>query len=295
MNGRLKVAVVAATMATGLLAVAAGAPADSVPTCLGEKATIVGTEGDDLLAGTSKDDVIVGLGGNDVINAHDGDDLVCGGDGNDRIDAGDGFFDGIDGGAGDDWIDGGDAALTIAIYKDAPGPVAVDLSARTASGDGTDILANVNSVVGSDFDDVLTGDSRMNLIAGEDGNDTIKGGSGGDLVSGDAGDDTLDGGPGRDVAMYYDSPVGVVVNLGTGKAVGWGTDRLSNFEDIDGSKHADRLLGSGGVNRLEGEGGADRLIGLGANDVLNGNGGRDYADGGRGRDRCAAERRIRCP
>ena len=115
------------------------------------------------------------------------------------------------------------------------------------------------------------------------------------MVSGDAGDDVVDGGAGRDVAIYYDAPNGVVVNLGTGKAVGWGTDRLSHFEDVDGSKHADRLLGTVGVNRLEGEAGADRLVGLGANDVLNGNGGRDYADGGSGRDRCAAERRVRGP
>src|SRR5207247_11106728 len=103
------------------------------------------------------------------------------------------------------------------------------------------------------------------------------------------------GGAARHVAVYYDSPNGVVVNLGTGKAVGWGNDRPSHFEDVDGSKHADRLLGTVGVNRLEGEGGSDRLIGLGANDVLNGNGGRDFADGGRGRGRCSAERRVRCP
>src|SRR6188472_2788038 len=131
MNGRMKVTMVAIAAGLTILVVAAGAPADTSATCLGERATIVGTEGDDLLAGTSKDDVIVALGGNDVINAHGGDDLVCAGDGNDRIDAGDGFFDGIDGGAGDDWVDGGDAALTIAIYKDSPGPVVVDLSART--------------------------------------------------------------------------------------------------------------------------------------------------------------------
>ena len=161
MKGRTKVAIVLISAALTVLATSSGAPADSAATCLGERATIVGTEGDDLIAGTSKDDVIVALAGNDVINAHGGDDLVCAGDGNDRIDAGDGFFDGIDGGAGDDWIDGGDAALTIAIYKDSPGPVVVDLSARTASGDGTDTLANVNSVVGSDFDDVLTGDGHM--------------------------------------------------------------------------------------------------------------------------------------
>jgi Ca2+-binding RTX toxin-like protein len=192
MKGRTKVAMVLISAVLTVLATSSGAPADSAATCLGERATIVGTEGDDLIAGTSKDDVIVALAGNDVINAHGGDDLVCAGDGNDRIDAGDGFFDGIDGGAGDDWIDGGDAALTIAIYKDSPGPVVVDLSARTASGDGTDTLANVNSVVGSDFDDVLTGDGRMNLIAGEDGNDTIRSGGGSDMVSGDAGDDVVD-------------------------------------------------------------------------------------------------------
>ena len=242
MKGRTKVAMVSISAALTVLATSSGAPADSAATCLGERATIVGTEGDDLIAGTSKDDVIVALAGNDVINAHGGDDLVCAGDGNDRIDAGDGFFDGVDGGAGDDWIDGGDAALTIAIYKDSPGPVVVDLSARTASGDGTDTLANLNSVVGSDFDDVITGDGRMNLIAGEDGNDTIRSGGGSDMVSGDAGDDVVDGGAGRDVAVYYDSPNGVVVNLGTGKAVGLGTDRLSHFEDVDGSKYADRLL-----------------------------------------------------
>jgi len=100
MKGRTKVATVLISAALTVLATSSGAPADSAATCLGERATIVGTEGDDLIAGTSKDDVIVALGGNDVINAHGGDDLVCAG---------------VDGGAGDDWIDGGDAALTIAI------------------------------------------------------------------------------------------------------------------------------------------------------------------------------------
>ena len=76
-------ATVLISAALTVLATSSGAPADSAATCLGERATIVGTEGDDLIAGTSKDDVIVALGGNDVINAHGGDDLVCALGGND--------------------------------------------------------------------------------------------------------------------------------------------------------------------------------------------------------------------
>jgi Ca2+-binding RTX toxin-like protein len=294
MKGRLKATTVAVAAALALLATGSGA-ADSAPTCMGEKATIIGTDGDDLIAGTGKDDVIVTFAGNDVINAHDGDDLVCAGDGNDRIDGGDGFFDGIDGGAGDDWIDGGDAAFTFAIYDDSPGPVTADLVARTVTGDGADTLANVNSLIGSQYDDVLKGDGQLNLIVGGDGNDSISARGFTDLLSGDAGDDVIDGGPGRDEVSYYESPRGVVVNLATGKAVGWGADRLQHVEDAEGSRLDDRLLGNSAVNRLEGAGGADRLIGLGNNDVLTGIGGRDFADGGRGHDRCAAERRIRCP
>ena len=188
-----------------------------------------------------------GSGGNDTILGGFGRDYINSGDGNDLI----------DGGAGDDWIDGGDAAFTFAIYDDASGPVTADLAARTASGDGTDTLANVNSLIGSSYDDVLAGDDQINLILGGSGNDSINARGSADMFSGDAGDDIIDGGPGRDAIVYYDSPQGVVVNLGTGKAVGWGTDRLQHVEDADGSRHADRLLGNGAVNRLEGEAGDD--------------------------------------
>ena len=295
MKGRTKLITAAIGAALALVATGTGATAGSAVTCLGEPATIVGTDGDDVIAGTSDDDVIVALAGNDVINAGDGDDLVCAGEGNDKINGGDGFFDGIDGGPGDDLIDGADAAFTFAIYEDASGPVTADLVARTASGDGTDTLASVNGLIGSDYDDVLAGDNDTNLIIGGRGNDNIGARGSADLVSGDAGDDVLDGGAGRDTVSYYESPRGVIVNLATSKAAGWGSDRLVHLEDVDGSRHADRLLGNAAVNRFDGEAGADRLIGLGGNDALSGSAGRDFADGGRGRDRCTAERRIRCP
>jgi Ca2+-binding RTX toxin-like protein len=67
--------------------------------CLGEPATIVGTEGNDTLVGTPGRDVIVALGGNDTVQALGGDDKVCGGDGNDFLDGGTGTDEG-DGGPG---------------------------------------------------------------------------------------------------------------------------------------------------------------------------------------------------
>lgn len=62
--------------------------------CRGRRATIVGTDGPDVLRGTSGNDVIaagagndriVGRGGNDLICAGPGDDVVRGGRGNDRL------------------------------------------------------------------------------------------------------------------------------------------------------------------------------------------------------------------
>lgn len=69
-----------------LTTVLATAPAlASEKTCDGRIATIVGTEGPDLLVGTAGRDVIVGLGGNDTIRGLDGRDTICGGSGRDRI------------------------------------------------------------------------------------------------------------------------------------------------------------------------------------------------------------------
>lgn len=70
---------------------------------LSKPCTIVGTQGNDLLAGTPGPDVICGRGGNDVIGAGGGNDIVRGGAGADRI-QGDGGRDVLQGGGGNDWI-----------------------------------------------------------------------------------------------------------------------------------------------------------------------------------------------
>ena len=84
-------------------------------TCNGARATITGTDGDDVLTGTPARDVIVAFGGNDVVYGLGGNDLICGGPGDDVLYGGDGndrLFgeagsDVLLGGDGDDTLDGG--------------------------------------------------------------------------------------------------------------------------------------------------------------------------------------------
>jgi len=57
----------------------------NVTICQGYQATILGTNGDDIIVGTDGDDVIVGRGGNDTITGRHGNDIICGNDGNDNL------------------------------------------------------------------------------------------------------------------------------------------------------------------------------------------------------------------
>jgi Ca2+-binding RTX toxin-like protein len=90
-------------------------PAPPPPTCDGQPATVIGTNGKDLLQGTNGPDVIVGLDGDDEIRGARGDDRICGGAGNDKIrgDSGnDRMFgeqgnDRLWGNRGSDFLDGG--------------------------------------------------------------------------------------------------------------------------------------------------------------------------------------------
>lgn len=77
------------------------------PSCIGQEATIVGTNGQDTITGTDGRDVIKGLRGNDTIKSVGGDDIVCGDKGRDKIRTGDGD-DESRGGDGGDNIKGGD-------------------------------------------------------------------------------------------------------------------------------------------------------------------------------------------
>jgi hypothetical protein len=130
---------------SAIAAVAGTASAAASPTCLGHKATIVGTNAADHLVGTAARDVIVAGRGHDRISARQGNDLVCGGPGldelflgrgadkgasgrgNDRIEGGDGQ-DVLNGGEGTDFVDGGAGTDTCRLGEDVLNcePVAFD-------------------------------------------------------------------------------------------------------------------------------------------------------------------------
>ena len=91
-------------------------PSSPTPECWGQRATLVGTPGDDTIVGTAGRDVIVGLGGNDSVRGRGGADRICGGAGDDTLRgavgrdvlAGGPGHDRLLGGAGRDRIRGGD-------------------------------------------------------------------------------------------------------------------------------------------------------------------------------------------
>ena len=130
------------------------------PPCGGQEATIIGTDGDDIIIGTDGDDVIVGLGGNDIIYGLDGKDRICGGDGDDTIYGGQ-RLDKLWGDAGNDILRGEG---------------------------GQDLL------YGGAGNDSLDGGGGPDRLSGGGGNDTLYGAAGDDLLIGDNGLDVCDGG-----------------------------------------------------------------------------------------------------
>ncbi len=97
-------ATIAAAATLGVCFIPSQAAQAATPTCLGHKATIVGTSGNDRIIGTSGRDVIVGRGGDDLILGLGGDDIICGNGGHDVINAmgGTGSAQPLDGGPGKD-------------------------------------------------------------------------------------------------------------------------------------------------------------------------------------------------
>ena len=258
-------------MTVSLIAVApfcfvglAAGPATAETTCDGKVPSIVavpglpttGTPGDDVILGTYAQDRIDGGAGNDTICGLGNADTLVGGPGDDRLFGGlDDYYVPDDGYAGDilvpgpgnDHVDLGDdpasasvddvdrpARYDRVVYQDAPGPVTVDLSAGTATGEGTDTIvvpAFSGGIVGSAYDDVLTGTDRPDRIdggGGDDrvhalgGNDELDPGKGDDVVRGGDGDDFIfstDGGRDR---FYGDGGNDGVTARGPGSAIGGG-------------------------------------------------------------------------
>jgi Ca2+-binding RTX toxin-like protein len=151
-----------------------------------------GGDGDDSIQGGDDDDLLIGGPGNDVMDGDDNDTENC----NARIDPATGQP------TRDPDNDDGDMVS----YAGSTGPVTVDLDPGelhpgSATGDGTDVLQNIEGIIGSPANDVLSGDNGENTILGGAGDDTIAGDAEDDCEFGEDGNDTFDENEGTSVAQ----------------------------------------------------------------------------------------------
>lgn len=114
-----------------------------------------GGEQADYVEGSNQKDYISTGGGNDIVVLSGGNDIINGGAGSDTVS-----------------------------YKSSVGGVNVSLMA-TAN------LVSIENLHGSDFDDILQGNSGNNLLIGGKGDDTFKGNGGNDVINGGEGNDTV--------------------------------------------------------------------------------------------------------
>lgn len=240
-------------------------------------------------------------------------DRLTGSDGANRLDGSAGN-DVLDGGAGDDVLRGGGGADSLsggsgtdrADYEESSAGVTVSLVTNTGAG-GTaegDVLSSIETIDGSRYNDVLTGNGLANKLWGNDGNDTLNGSDGDDSLYGEGGADTLvgdagndwliggaggdmlDGGAGTDTANYAEAGGAVTLSLLDGAGTGGDAagDSFVSVENVLGSVFADWIKGDGGANGLWGLAGNDRLYGAGGNDTLSGGDGDDAVYGEAGAD-----------
>lgn len=189
-------------IASGLLgfALLAAGPSVRAETCLGQAATIVGSNASETIHGTPGDDVIVGLDGDDDIYGEGGKDIICGGNGDDFLDGG-ADNDTFSGDSGNDTFADQGGGIDTVDYSTSPSGVVVFLDNTSPSSDGLggqDGFDNVENASGSAFSDLLFGDRNKNVLNGRGGDDFLFGKGGPDKLTGGDGSDTGYGGPGKD-------------------------------------------------------------------------------------------------
>jgi Ca2+-binding RTX toxin-like protein len=166
--------------------------------------------------------------------------------------SGDDFF---VGGPGADNFNGGSGGTDTVSYDNATAAVTANLTNVAGTGDAAgDTYTSIENLIGSDFNDILIGNSGINALTGGLGNDTLNGGGAGDI---------LDGGAGSDTASYQNATAGLTADLATstnntGEAAG---DSYISIENLRGSAFGDTLRGDAANNSLNGGGGADVLDG----------------------------------
>jgi Ca2+-binding RTX toxin-like protein len=216
---------------------------------------LTGSDFQDVLSAGAGNNTLHGGGDNDTLNAGTGSDFIFGDAGQDTIK----FNNGI---AGDmDTVDGGDERDLLDLSGFTNGQVWLDLDYNGAfqmyTMDGFVALKNMESLIGTSFNDTLRGDAGSNYIGGGLGNDTILGyspynmtnpmASLGDVLEGGGGDDTIFSGTGND---YIDGGSGndiIEVGGGTDTVVtGTGSDTIF-FSPRNGTDTVTDFTGGAGV------------------------------------------------
>jgi Ca2+-binding RTX toxin-like protein len=135
----------------------------------------------------------------------------------------------------------------------------------------------------------------QDIVRGDRGDDTLAGGEGIDTLYPGPGRDRVDGGGERfDMVSYSDTVNPVELDLNVGAARGNGRDALTGIGEVQGSAHADVLIGDEARNLFDGGEGDDTISGGRGRDVVEagpggdrvyGGAGEDYLHGDGGRDR----------
>jgi len=265
---------------------------------------IEGGDDSDLLYGDEGNDTLDGGAGVDTLEGGDGDDTLIGGAGNDNLVGGNHTL--SDDSQGSDNTDVKSGAGDTVDYSGESATVTASLKDFFAVGTsiGTDTFIGIENLIGTDIGgvgDVLKGDAGNNTLKGLNGNDTIyenggddfvEGGAGDDYIYGGAGDDTIDGdattNSGNDTLDYTELSItddsrtynsqditGISIDLSdvNGQYIhtSYGTDTITNIENIVGSSINDYIEGNDESNTLEGRAGNDYLVGgLGADRLIGG-------------------------
>lgn len=226
--------------------------------------------------GSAQANLLVGYKLDDFLSGGKGNDTLIGGPDNDYMVGGEGF-DVLSGDEGIDTASFADLNNPVTITPNPGGPtpfgsdtnrgvqVYLDMTQRSALDLGlylTDSVGTTENIVGSQFDDIIFGQSYLdNALLGEDGHDFLRGVNAvdkGNLIDGGRGNDAIVIDSGRDIAFGGQGDDVFYVALNS-------ADRLGTFvstgSTIDGGSGNDLLNFSpynstaifGDVNPLDGE------------------------------------------
>jgi Ca2+-binding RTX toxin-like protein len=274
-----------------------------------------GTPGPDTILGTVFNELYLGLAGNDTLKSSAGFDILDGGEGTDVADYTSigtvvtlKAFGILQKGVFTDRLISIEKVVGSSLLGDTVDHSgAVTGGGFTVTGTTTDLAAgfavvnggplplpltidiqNFENVIGSLYNDTITGNSSANVLRGAGGNvslfglaanDSLSGGDGDDYLDGGFGFDTINGDNGNDTTSYafYSGPI--VANLTTGVVSFPGnstlTDTLISIENLIATNGNDSVTGNSSANVLSGAAGNDTIIGGLGSDTLVGGSGND--------------------